>query len=204
MGVGPLNHRDVLRCSPNASASDNFGNSVSSNGDTAVVGAPWADVGANPDQGATYVFTRSGSVWSEQAKLTAADGEVTDWFGDSVAVDGDTAVVGRAIAMARLLVSGDYQETIELYQTLPETDLGKRTGDPYLDVAQFCYLMADMCLLRSEDNADFGAESYLVIIVGGWLNDFIVPSRQINSTLLMILLCLWDAHKNDNRAECDP
>ena len=51
-------------------------------------------MGSNIDQGSAYVFVRSGSGWSEQAKLIAADGAATDWFGCSVALDGDSAVVG--------------------------------------------------------------------------------------------------------------
>ena len=37
------------------------------------------------------MFTRSGSTWSQQAKLTAADAAAFDYFGDSVSVSGDTA-----------------------------------------------------------------------------------------------------------------
>ena len=44
--------------------------------------------------GSAYVFVRAGGVWTEQAKLTASDGAGGDWFGWSVAVAGDTAVVG--------------------------------------------------------------------------------------------------------------
>ena len=75
-------------------AYDGFGATVALDGDTAVVGTPSDDVGANPDQGSVYVFTRSGTTWSQQAKLTAADGVAYEWFGDSVAVDGDTALAG--------------------------------------------------------------------------------------------------------------
>jgi hypothetical protein len=54
--------------------------------DTAVVGASLTDK--------TYVFVRSATAWNEQAKLTATDGALGDSFGVSVAVRGDTAVVG--------------------------------------------------------------------------------------------------------------
>ena len=40
------------------------------------------------------MFTRSGAAWSQQAKLTASDGAAHDYFGRSVAVSGDTAVIG--------------------------------------------------------------------------------------------------------------
>ncbi len=74
--------------------SDLFGWSVAVDGDTALVGAVTDDVGTNSSQGSAYVFTRSGSSWTQQAKLTAGDGAVDDEFGHSVALDGDTAMVG--------------------------------------------------------------------------------------------------------------
>ena len=40
------------------------------------------------------MFTRSGDVWTQQAELTAADGAADDCFGASVALSGDTALVG--------------------------------------------------------------------------------------------------------------
>ena len=74
-------------------ASDNFGTSVSLSGDTAIVGANQDDDdGLN--SGSAYVFTRSGSSWSQQAKLTASDGAFSDLFGVSVSVSSDTALVG--------------------------------------------------------------------------------------------------------------
>jgi len=77
-----------------AEAGDYFGRSVALSGDTAVVGAWCDDVGANSYQGSAYVYVRSGATWSQQAKLTASDGEADDRFGCSVALLGDTAVVG--------------------------------------------------------------------------------------------------------------
>ena len=75
-------------------ANDNFGYSVALDGDTALVGAARDDVGANTDQGSAYVFTRSGTTWRLQQKLTASDGAASDQFGSSVALSGDTALVG--------------------------------------------------------------------------------------------------------------
>ncbi|MBE5314054.1 MAG: fibronectin type III domain-containing protein [Xanthomonadales bacterium] len=75
-------------------AADLFGYAVALSGDTALVGANWDDVGVNSDQGSAYVFTRSGSTWTLQQKLTAADGAAFDQFGGSVALSGDTALVG--------------------------------------------------------------------------------------------------------------
>jgi hypothetical protein len=73
---------------------DYFGCSVSLDGDTALVGAPYKTVGANTNQGAAYLFTRSGTTWTQQQELTAGDGARGDYFGWSVSLDGDTALVG--------------------------------------------------------------------------------------------------------------
>jgi hypothetical protein len=75
-------------------ADDEFGRSVAVSGDTLVVGARSDDIGANGNQGSAYVFVRSGGVWSLQQKLTANDGEASDLFGSSVAISGDTVVIG--------------------------------------------------------------------------------------------------------------
>ncbi|CAK8720703.1 FG-GAP repeat-containing protein [Candidatus Electrothrix laxa] len=71
---------------------DGFGCSVSlsSDADTALVGA----YGDDSEQGAAYIFTGSGGIWSQQQMLTVADGTAGDRFGLSVAVSGDTVVVG--------------------------------------------------------------------------------------------------------------
>jgi FG-GAP repeat protein len=67
-----------------------LGTSVALSGTTVVAGAP----GKNSFTGAAYVFARSGTTWSQQAKLTAAHGAANDSFGNSVALSGATAVAG--------------------------------------------------------------------------------------------------------------
>jgi hypothetical protein len=75
-------------------ANDNFGWDVGLSGETAVVGAPFADVSGRQDQGAAYVFIRSNGNWLQQAKLVSSDGVANDQFGFSVAVYENTIVVG--------------------------------------------------------------------------------------------------------------
>lgn len=75
---------------------DAFGSAVALNGDTVVVGAPEDDRPQGLLVGSAYVFTRSGTAWTQTAQLTAADGTEVDRFGTSVAVDTNTAVVGSA------------------------------------------------------------------------------------------------------------
>ena len=75
-------------------AYDNFGLSVALKGSTILVGSPRAAIGANAGQGALYVFTESNGTWSQTQKLTASDGATNDSFGESVALDGSTALIG--------------------------------------------------------------------------------------------------------------
>lgn len=75
---------------------DEFGSSVAISGDYAIVGAYYED-GTGTSQGAAYVYGRNyggADAWGEVMKLTALDAQSDDWFGYSVAISGDYAVVG--------------------------------------------------------------------------------------------------------------
>ena len=74
-------------------ASDAFGQSVDIEGDRAVIGAPGAQQSGVPTGGA-YVFERIGGQWVQQFQLGRVDQAVDDKFGSSVAMDGNTIVVG--------------------------------------------------------------------------------------------------------------
>jgi len=69
-----------------------FGYSVAASGNTVVVGAH-NDAGGN---GAAYVYVRNGSSWTQQQELTASDGASGDQFGYTVAISGNTVLVGAA------------------------------------------------------------------------------------------------------------
>jgi hypothetical protein len=90
--------QEKLTAGDGGGGDDRFGYSVSvsENGHTALVGAPWDDTEGGADAGSAYVFLRNGSSWSQQAKLTANDGAANDHFGvrASVSSDGNTALVG--------------------------------------------------------------------------------------------------------------
>ncbi len=89
----------------NTGADDGFGHEVAISGDTVVIGAGGEDsnaTGVNGTQanesasnaGAAYVFTRSGTTWTQQAYLKASNAGAGDLFGDAVGVSGDTVIVG--------------------------------------------------------------------------------------------------------------
>ena len=91
--------------SSNSEDGDEFGKSVSLSGDTLVVGAIGERsnaTGIDGDEnnndaalsGAAYVFTRNGGVWSQQAYLKASNSGASDQFGTSIALVGESVLVG--------------------------------------------------------------------------------------------------------------
>jgi len=72
---------------------DQFGISVSIDGDTAVIGS-WLDDDGGSAAGSAYVFERTGTTWTQKSKLMAPDAAAGDQFGRSVGVSGDRIVIG--------------------------------------------------------------------------------------------------------------
>jgi len=90
-GTSWVQHQKLL--ASDGAANDQFGFSISISGDLAIVGA----VGDDSYKGSAYVFKRDGEdgeTWSQQQKLTASDGAANDYFGCSVSISGDLAIVG--------------------------------------------------------------------------------------------------------------
>jgi hypothetical protein len=81
---------------PDGATGDSFGGGVALNGQTIVVGAVGHTVGTHGAQGAAYLYAFSGSGWSFQQELTAADGASGDLFGNGVGISGTTVVVGAS------------------------------------------------------------------------------------------------------------
>ena len=55
----------------------------------------YQNVNGVSDQGAAYVFQRSNGIWSQEQRLTAADGTANEFFGWSVALSGSRVIVGE-------------------------------------------------------------------------------------------------------------
>ncbi len=82
-------------------AFDNFGRSVAVSGSTVMVGAPYVTIDGNGFEGAVYVFDGNSS-WRQHQKLVARDGAADGYFGWSIALDGDNALIGAgSYSMAR-------------------------------------------------------------------------------------------------------
>lgn len=106
-----------------------FGRGVALDGDTVIVGAPGDDDNGGLS-GSAYVFTHTGSSWTEQAKLLPADGAFRALFGWSVALDGDTAVIGAQFDDDNGYSSG----SAYVFRLVPEDG----DGDGVLDDSDFC------------------------------------------------------------------
>lgn len=89
----------------NVGAGDDFGNAVAISGDIIAIGARYEDssaTGINGNEaandrgtsGAVYVYVRNGDTWKKEAYIKASNTDYNDQFGTSVAIDGNTLVVG--------------------------------------------------------------------------------------------------------------
>ncbi len=133
--IDPLFTQTAYLKASNTEAGDLFGCSVAIDGDTAVVGARDED-GLNSNAGAAYVFKLTGGTWSEQAYLKASNAEVDNRFGWSVAIHGDSIVVGApgengsgtAAGAAYVFVRSSNTWSQQAYLKAANADSGDRFG----------------------------------------------------------------------------
>ncbi len=135
----------------NTEANDQFGTSVAISGDTIIVGAAYEDsasTGVNGGEGntpgfneagAAYVFQRSGETWTQQAYLKASNTDGQDYFGGSVAVSGDTIVVGARGEMSSSTGVNGNQGNTPGFAIAGAAYVFQRTGGAW---AQQAYLKA--------------------------------------------------------------
>jgi FG-GAP repeat len=97
---------------------DNFGLSVSINGDYAIVGSPSRTVNGNSNQGKVYVFYFNGSTWIQQASLIATDGSSSDFLGFPVSISGNYAIIG---ASSKTISANSGQGAAYIYQNVNGT-----------------------------------------------------------------------------------
>ena len=87
---GTMWHEQTKLTASDAVAGDGFGQSISLSGNTALISAPYYHY----NTGAVYIFTRLGTTWNERQKMIASDAQNYDFFGKSVLLDGNTALIG--------------------------------------------------------------------------------------------------------------
>jgi hypothetical protein len=142
-----------------------FGSSIAISGDTIVVGAPSEDTGALAS-GAAYVFVRDGTGWTQQAFLKAYNSDYRDFFGRSVAISGDTIVVGA--------IGEDSAAT--------GIDGDMHNNDAYESGAAYVYQRSDtswyqQAYLKASNTGNYDFFGYSVaisgdtILVGAWGED---------------------------------
>lgn len=112
-------HADEVKLTAgDAAPDDNFSTSASISGNYAIVGAPGDDDDGDRS-GSAYIFALDAGIWAQQAKLTAKDGEGGDFYGRSVSISGDWAIVSSHHDDERGTWSGSayiYQRDGELWK----------------------------------------------------------------------------------------
>ena len=145
-------------------AGDIFGWSVAVDWDTVVVGARYDD--------SAYVFTKPGTGWAtatETAKLTASDGVVGDWFGQSVAVDGDTVVVGSSeddgSGSAYVFTKAADSVWTDATQT---AKLTASDGDDFDEFGKSVAVDGDTAVAGAPNNDGYGSAYVFIKPAAGW------------------------------------
>ncbi|MGH8162391.1 MAG: Ig-like domain-containing protein, partial [Gammaproteobacteria bacterium] len=90
-----------------------FGHAIAFSGTTALIGAEGA--------GAAYVFTGSGSNWTQSAKLTASPGAASADFGHAIAFSGTTALIGADGAGAAYVFTGSGSNWTQSARLVPDS-----------------------------------------------------------------------------------
>lgn len=82
-----------------------IGASISDDGNTIVIGCPRE---GSTNYGSAYIFTRSGSVWTQQQKIVAGDQATNDYFGTSVSINADGTILTVGAPQGGLVASTTY------------------------------------------------------------------------------------------------
>gem|GEM_PF-1427148 len=172
------NEDQVLSPPDNILEPDYFSSSVSLSGDYALVGSHYATIGGNIEQGAAYIFQNITGSWQKIAQLIASDGDESDYFGKTVSLSGEYALVGAYGGDNGSIESGAayiFYKGAGAWANMTET--AKLTAsDAYADDS-FGYsvsLSGDYALVGAFENDDDGSSSGSAYIfhkgTGGWAN----------------------------------
>ena len=148
---------------------DYFGYSVSTSGDIAVIGA-YRDDDNGSSSGSAYVFRYDGLNWIEEAKLLASDGARDDYFGISVSVSGDLAVVGAMYGSGNDIYSGSaYVFRYGGANWIEETELLPSDGMRQYLFGYSVSVSGDLAVIgayRDDDNGTESGSAYVFNLTG--------------------------------------
>jgi len=135
-----------------AAAGDAFGRGVSLYSDTALIGA-WKDDDQGGGSGSVYVFTRSGGTWNEETKIYPSDPATSTYFGTSVSLYVDTALIGRSYDNNKGTATG----AVYVFTKVSSTSWTQETKVYASDAATYDHFGASVSLHK--DTALIGALS---------------------------------------------
>ena len=167
---------NIVLTSPRSIPGDSFGESVFISGDTIVVGAPSERPEVQSSwsrRGAAYVFTKPADGWvstSEASRLSAPEEQGGWYFGMSLAVSGDTVVVGTGSRAAYVFSkpSGGWADTSEAARlTAPNGSEYDRFGQSVTVSGDTVVVGAYLAELDDEEE-EFGAAYVFTKPSGGW------------------------------------
>ena len=152
-----------------AEGADNFGQSVSVEGDVALIGA----TGASGFAGSAYVSRFDGSTWVEEQKLAASDAASFDLFGVSVALSGDVALIGAQGDDDNGLGSGSaYVYRFDGLTWVEEQKLTASDGATDSRFGASVSLSGDVALIGAEGDDGFTGSAYVFRFDGStWVEE---------------------------------
>ena len=188
----------------NTDAGDEFGlDGLALSGDTLAVGARREDSAATgiggdqsddsaPDSGAVYVYTRDASgVWSQQAYIKASNADAGDWFGRTIALSGDTLVVGaHRETSAATGIDGDQSDNSAFVENCIPVGCG--SGAVYVFTRDAAGVWSQQAYIKAS-NTDAGDEFGVAVSLLG--DTLVVGARREESTATGI-----DGDQSDNSA----
>jgi len=147
-----------------SAANDLFGYGVALQGDTLAVSASM-DTTSSYQAGSVYVFTRSGTTWTQQAKLVASDPQEGRYFGNALALDGETLIVGHS--MHGITTFGEGAAYVFVRSNGAWTEQAKLTAPDAVTEDDFGHAVAlsgDTLLVGAQARDDNGAGSGAVYV----------------------------------------
>ena len=167
------NYNTMKLTADDGAEGDRFGWSVAISGNNAIVGA-YRDDDKGDNSGSAYIFTNNGGTWAQTQKLTADDGDDNDFFGRSVAISGNTAIVGAYLDDDKGSASGSAYIFTNNGGTWSQTE--KLTADDGAEGDQFGWSVAISCntaivgAYLDDDKGSASGSAYIFTNNGGtWI-----------------------------------